>query len=130
MGRFAQPREMAELRGRVRHDPQRYRDEIPKTDLPLGTPPEWLSEDVRRAWRYIEAHMPAGILRGEHRVIFEVMSTLLAEFWRSPTEIPVGKLQALLACCARFGMSPGDAKATSRARANEPESVFAQYATR
>lgn len=108
MARHAQPREVAELKGSTRRNPQRYRKEPPAVDMPLGDAPAHMSEAARRCWFEISTYAPRGVLQGADRITLEVTSNLLAEYRMAPTEFAVGKYAHLIGCLARLGMSPAD----------------------
>lgn len=108
MARHAQPRELAELKGAVKHDPQRYKGEAIKSEQPLGTAPEHLSEHAKAVWFEIEAHSLPGVLTGADRFVMEIASTLLAEYRIDPAEFAVGKYTHLVGILARLGLSPSD----------------------
>lgn len=108
MARHPQPRELAELKGATRHDPQRYRKELPAVDQPLGNAPERLSEDAKAVWFEIQGLAPVKVLKGADRIALEVLSNLLVEYRKQPTEFAVGKYTHLIGLLARLGMTPAD----------------------
>jgi len=108
MGRIAQPREVAELKGAVKHDPQRYRKEVPKSDSALGQPPEKMKPTAKAIWFEIETYALPGVLTGSDRFIMEVLCNLLAEYRKSPVSFKATSMANLIKCLARLGLSPGD----------------------
>src|SRR5690606_10751827 len=80
MARHAQPREVAELKGATRKNPQRYRKTPPACEQPLGTAPDHMGEHAKACWFEIETYAPSGVLRGADRLLLEIASELLAEF--------------------------------------------------
>jgi phage terminase small subunit len=108
MARHAQPREVARLKGADKKDPQRYRGEAPKRDMPLGNAPAQLSEDAAACWFELQSLALPGVMTGADRIMFEVASNLMAEYRRDPVEFAVGKYAHLIGLLARFGMSPAD----------------------
>ena len=71
MARHAQPRQVAELKGADKKNPQRYRLEPPKTALPLGTAPEHMTDAAKAVWFELETYAPNGVLAGADRLMLE-----------------------------------------------------------
>lgn len=108
MARHPQAREVAELKGATKHDPQRYRKEPPKAELTLGHAPEHMCEAAKKCWFEISTYAPKGVLTGAERIPLEALSNLLAEYREDPREFAVGKYTHLIGLLARFGMTPAD----------------------
>ncbi len=108
MARHAQPKELADLKGAPSQNPQRYRREVPKSDLPLGDAPEYMSEEARACWREISMEAIEGVMTNADRKVLEVTSNLLAQYRRDPDSFPIGKYAPLIGGFARLGMSPAD----------------------
>lgn len=108
MARHPQPREVAELKGATKHDPQRYRKQPPKVEQPLGNAPAHLTDEAKAVWFEVETFAPKGILKGADRIALEMLANLLAEYRKAPTEFAVGKYTHLIGCLARLGMTPAD----------------------
>jgi phage terminase small subunit len=104
--RLALPREVAELKGAARHDPQRYRNEEPKSSLPLGQAPSTMSEAARRIWFEFEAYAPAGVMTGNDRPSMEMLCELFAEFREDPRSFAAAKYARATILLAHFGMTP------------------------
>jgi len=119
MARHAQPREVAELKGATRRNPQRYRKESPKSEQPLGLAPEHLSPGAKALWFEIENLAPRGVLTGADRLTLEILAELLSEWRESPREFAVGKYTHLIGCLARLGMSPADRQKLGMEKAKE-----------
>jgi hypothetical protein len=99
---------MAEIKGLVAHNPKRYKTEVPKSSVPLGQPPEYMSDRARQLWFEFEAYTPKGVLTGADRLILAVLCDLVAEYQENPKEFAVGKYAHLIGCAARLGLSPAD----------------------
>jgi hypothetical protein len=108
MARHAQPREVAELKGATRANPQRYRAVPPAVELPLGDAPEHMHESARAVWFELSTYAPKGVLKGADRATLEVLSNLFAEYREDPRAFAVGKYAHLIGCFARLGMTPAD----------------------
>lgn len=126
MARHAQPREVAELKGATRKNPQRYRTEPPKVELPLGEAPAHMSDAARACWFEISTFAPAGVLKGADRLVLELASGLLAEYREDPKGFAVGKYTHLIGLLARLGMSPADRQKLGTERAKE-ENEFDEF---
>ena len=103
-----QPREVAELKGAIRKNPQRYRKQPPAVDLPLGTAPDRFTPDQKAIWFELETYAPRGSWTGADRVTVELLSVLLDEFRTNYAEMKVAKIGQIVSCLARLGMTPAD----------------------
>ncbi len=108
MARHAQARNVVELKGADKKNPQRYRGIVPESDLPLGLPPEHMSEEAQECWWEISHYSIPGVMTGADRLALEALSNYLAEYRDNPQEFAVGKMGHMIGLCARFGMSPAD----------------------
>lgn len=121
MANHAQPREIAELKGAVEKNPQRYKGYPPKLDMPLGDAPLHISESAQSCWFELSAFSPPGVLTGAERIPMELASNLLAEYRESPCDFQVGKYTHLIGLLARFGMTPSDRQKLSIAKEEEAD---------
>ena len=103
-----QPREVAEHKGAIRKNPQRYRKQPPAVDLPLGTAPDRFTPDQKAIWFELETYAPRGSWTGADRVTVELLSVLLDEFRTNYAEMKVAKIGQIVSCLARLGMTPAD----------------------
>ncbi len=108
MARHAQPRELADLKGAAVKNPQRYRNEVPKSALPLGEPPGRMSDDGKACWFEISSFALEGVLAGADRFILEITSNLWAEYIADPVGFQGQKYTHMIGCFARMGFSPSD----------------------
>ena len=108
MPRVSQPDEIAKLKGAHKKDPQRYRDKVPKSKLPLGLPPDHMTDDAKETWWELSFYSIPGVITGADRVLLETLSNLLAEYRKEPDKIPTPRINQMINCLARFGMSPSD----------------------
>lgn len=124
MARHAQPRELAELKGLDKKNPQNYRREVPKSGLPLGDAPEHMTDAARDCWREISMHVIDGVLTGADRYIMEIVSNLLAEYRSNPVEFQSTKYGHMISCFARLGMSPADRQKVGVEKKEDEGPVF------
>lgn len=108
MARIPQPRELAELKGSTRHDPQRYRKEPAKSDFPLGQSPDYLDDGAKAVWFELETYAAKGVLTGGDRMVMEVTCGLMSEFREDPRKFAAAKIGHLISCFARLGLTPAD----------------------
>lgn len=108
MARHSQPRQVAEAKGATRKHPERYRNQPPTVEQPLGTAPEHMSEAARKCWFEIQSLAPRNVLTGADRIAMELLSNLLAEFREQPKAFPASRITHLIGCLARLGMTPAD----------------------
>ncbi|MNM21161.1 hypothetical protein D3C81_315190 [compost metagenome] len=126
MARHRQPRELAELKGATKKDPQRYTKEPPKSGKPLGKPPAHLEPHVVEVWKELEKCALPGVLTASDRFIMEVASSLLAEFRADSAEFKAAKYSHLIGCLARLGLTPTDRQklGTEKPREGNPFDEF------
>ena len=108
MSTHQQPREMAELKGATKVNPERYRTTIPKSKMPLGDYPETRSTNPAECWKELAALAIPGVLTGSDRIMMEVLADLLAQYRENPGKFPAPKMTHLVGIMARFGMSASD----------------------
>ena len=116
MARHAQPNELAKLKGADKVNPGRYRKNIPKSKLPLGNPPDHLSDAAAECWFELSALALPGVLTGADRIVLEVASNYLAAYrtaWATPIEdgrrvcpFPSNHMAHLRGAMAEMGFSP------------------------
>jgi hypothetical protein len=108
MSLHKQPRESAELKGAHKVHPERYREEVPKSLLPLGKYPTGRSTEPEDCWFEISSMCIDGVLTGADRIMLEIASDLLGEYREDHKKFASAKLGNIISCLARFGMSPSD----------------------
>lgn len=108
MARHAQPRELAELKGATAKDPQRYRKQVPKSNLEVGKPPEHMTAESAECWWEILAKAIPGTITFADSIMLEITCDALAEYREAPREFNTTRLTALIGLLARFGFSPSD----------------------
>jgi hypothetical protein len=108
MGRHKQPREVAELKGATKVNPERYRNEVPKSTAPFGKYPSKRTKVPAECWAEIANECIPGVLTGADRFMVEIAADLLAEYRTDPPGFAVGKYRTLVGLFGRFGMSPSD----------------------
>lgn len=108
MGRRAQPTELAQLKGADKKNPQRYRGKMPKSKLPLGPAPEYMTDEQKACWDELSFYAIPGVLTGADKQVLEVTANLLAEYRENPNKFPVGKYRPLFSGLAVMGMTPSD----------------------
>lgn len=108
MPRHIQPREVAELKGADRKNPQRYTLEPAKSSLPLGAIPEHLTEEAKAVWFELETYAAAGVLTGADRIVLATLSELVAEHRADPRKMPANRIGQMVGLLGRLGMSPAD----------------------
>lgn len=108
MARHTQPRELAILKGASKKHPDRYRNEVPKSELPCGDAPDEMTDAAKVCWIEIQTKSIPGVLTYADTLMLEVAANLLAEYRANPVEFPIGKYTHMVGVLARFGMSSSD----------------------
>jgi phage terminase small subunit len=119
MARHAQPVELAKLKGADKIHPERYRKTPPRLEQVLGNAPDHLSEDAKAVWFEMQAYCLPGVMTAADRLLFEMTSTLYAEYRRDPEGFAIGKYGPLIGNLARFGLSPADRQKLGMATAEK-----------
>lgn len=114
MARHAQPREVAELKGATKKNPQRYKTAPPKSSKPLGGAPNWCEKIEKAAWVDLQRMTPAGVLTFADRAVMELSSALLSQFRADRLNFPAAKMTHLVGCLARLGLTPADRQRLTR----------------
>jgi hypothetical protein len=122
MPRPPTPIAVLQARGSVKKNPQRYREKIaaqPTPRGPLGPPPvHWDTaptcyhhERHKRwcaIWAEIDAQVPLGTLKADHRILFEMLCPAVDWMRQHPTEIKPAHRADMLAMLGKLGMTPVD----------------------
>ncbi len=127
MPRTPQPREVAELKGSVKKNSQRYKNEVPKNPHGLGQAPEHMMAECRAAWFEIETYALPGVLTASDRLMMEVLANLLAEYRLNPLMFPVSKYPHLIGGLAKLGMSPADRQKIGVTKPEKKDNEFADF---
>ena len=127
MARHKQPRELAELKGAHKHDPQRYRDEPPKNKHRLGDPPAHMEEKAREIWYELLSHSLPGVATASERFIFEILSNLMMEYRVDPKGFATMKYSTMLGCIAKLGLSPTDRQKLGVNKGDEKKNEFEDF---
>lgn len=110
---------MAILKGAHKKDPQRYRDEVPKSEMPLGDAPDYMSESQADAWRELSRISIPGVLTESDRPVLELVSCLLAQWRANPVDFPDSRIGHLRIGLSTLGMSPTDRNKLAKPKDNE-----------
>ena len=108
MARIRQPDEVAKFKGSHKRNPQRYRKEVPKSELPLGNYPDHITDGAKKCWFELEAYVKPGVLTSSDRWIMEITSETMAEFREAPRKFSASNKNCLVSMMARLGLTPAD----------------------
>ena len=121
MGRPRKPSNVLDMNGSARRNPGRMRAQgrdTEPTDIPeIGDPPEWLTGDQSRAWKYIVRKCAAGVLKESDEIAVEIGARLLAKMWSG--DIPDQQLRQLDTLLGKLGMNPSDRSKVSAGKTNK-----------
>ncbi len=127
MARIKQPLEQAKLKNSHKKNPARYRNEVPKSDIPLGQPPEHLSKPAKALWFEIESYSISGTITSAERFIMEVLCNLMCEYRYDPVSFPSHKMVAMIGCFARLGLSPADRQKLGAPKTEKEDNEFKKF---
>lgn len=127
MARIPQPRELAELKGAPKHDPQRYRKEPPKNPYGLGDAPATMDPGAKAAWFELQTHALPGVLTASDRFVVELASNLLAEFRADPMMFSTGKMGNLRGLLAEAGFGPAARQKFGVDKPAKPDNEFNDF---
>lgn len=110
MPRPRTPTVVLERTGALKRDRKRHagRENEPKDARAIGDPPDFLTAEQVKAWRYVVERCPEGVLRRADEVAVATCAVLFAKLIGNPgaaTPAAVAQLRGLL---ASFGMTPAD----------------------
>jgi len=108
MGRPKTPISKAILTGARDRNPQRYRGEAPKSDYPVGNPPDSMPRDVKMIWPEILEQCADGVMTAGERIMLELACYLIYEFRAMPGEFPSAKMTNLRGILGSFGLAPSN----------------------
>jgi hypothetical protein len=129
-GKNKQPLEMAILNGQAAHNPQRYRNKVPKNEFDLGEPPEhvMMITGAPEAWAEFQKFCVPGVLTEAERHTIEIGALLMAEFRSNPIQFPTTRLSVLLSILSKLGMNPCDRQKLGVPNAGEKaENKFSKF---
>jgi hypothetical protein len=118
--------EVAELKGRMKHARGTYKKRRAKSRQPLGTAPNYLTEEEQKVWFEIESYAIQGTLRAPHRPILEITARLMAEFRRKFPDMATPRIGQLISCLGRLGLSPVDQQRLGLEKPEEEENPWAK----
>lgn len=111
MARPRLPRAKAEIEGRDKKDPQRFKNrKEPHSAGELGDPPEWMGGEQRATWKIFQREIPW--LTASHRGLVEIATIIRARL-TSGEEVGVQALNLLRQCLGSMGATPSDASKVS-----------------
>ena len=125
MPRHTQPIELARLKGADTKNPQRYRKDVPKSRLPLGEPPDDMTDGEQSCWFELSALSLPGVLTGADRIGLEMLAALLREYRDDRRGFAGVKHNAMVSLLGRFGMTPSD-RTKLGVENNKDENPFAR----
>lgn len=108
MSKHKMPRELAELKGADKKNPQRYRNLVPKSAYDIGEPPAMMTDKQKAIWYEICDSAIPGTLTSAERIPLELAACLLDEFRQYPLECATSRIAMLVGILSRFGMTPVD----------------------
>lgn len=108
MPRHKRPVEMAKLVGATKKNPQRYNKKIPKNRNALGAAPSHLTDAAKKVWNELKKNSVPGVLTAGDSLLFEITANLMAQYRTAPQDFPAARIERLVSCLGRLGMSPSD----------------------
>lgn len=124
MPRPRTPSGKAEVTGRSRHDPGRFKNrQEPNTDL-LGGPSDFLDEHGVKAWEAFKKE--CFWLKESHRAFVEVASTIRGRLLKGEN-VGVQALNLLRLCLGQMGATPADASKVNIPNGEEEDPDDAYY---
>jgi hypothetical protein len=125
MARPRVPLIKAQITGRTKHDPQRFKERTePVANGPLGEAPKWMQDPEREAWNVFRDELPW--LNNSHRSLLEIASTLRARVMAGG-EVGVKALSLLRQCLGQLGATPTDSSKVIMPDDSKPDDPAAKY---
>jgi hypothetical protein len=107
MSRPRKPQAVLELTGAYKKNPQRRVKDVPAPERELGRPPKYFTRKEVSTWNELKAATAPGVLKCSDAVILEIATRLLTEY-RTNADFGIIRIQTLIGCLARMGLSPAD----------------------
>jgi hypothetical protein len=123
MARHADPAELARLKGADKANPSRIPTNVPKSEQPLGEPPDHIQKDevAAKFWADTVLASPKGVLTGADREMLTIACELVSARRKygigGENGVPIAVVNATISILARFGLSPSDRRSLGT---NEP----------
>ena len=108
MARIPQPLELARLKGADIRNPQRYTQYVPKSNLVLGEPPEYMEPEAVRCWYEVAAICIPGTVTGADSLMLELLANTLAEYRADVRGFSAANKTFLKSLFASFGLGPSE----------------------
>lgn len=110
MPRIRQATNILHLKGAIKHDPLRHeaRKREPPSDVPLGDPPDHMSEELKVCWREIVDLAHAGTLCRADRMLIEHGANILFQLRENAWVCAAPILVRWENVLAKLGMTPAD----------------------
>jgi phage terminase small subunit len=108
------PTKLLELSGAMKRNPGRYANRLhePKSNGPLGEPPDRMSAAEQSAWHELVRLVPDGVLTKADRWIVEIACRLMAagreHGFGGRHGISAGEVGLLNGCLRSMGLTPAD----------------------
>jgi hypothetical protein len=107
MGRNRTPTSILDAKGAFHQNPQRKRLNEPTSDRSLGSPPKYLSKELKKIWKETAKRLPPGVALESDRDAFEMMVRLTHSL-RSGLPMMAAERSTLISLWSRFAMTPAD----------------------
>lgn len=127
MPKHRQPRELAELKGLTKKNPQRYRNEVPKNPYELGEPPNGLNKHEKAVWDELRNCCLPATLTSAERFYFEILCSLMVEFRRDKEAFPSMRLSILNNMLGKLGLNPCDRQKIGVTKNKEESQNFMDF---
>src|SRR5580692_10306016 len=86
----------------------RERENEPKPERPLGSPPKHLSPELKKLWKEIAKRIAPGVAKESDRDAFELMVRLTHNMRMNDILMKAADRTALISLWGRFAMTPAD----------------------
>lgn len=96
---------------------------------PPGRCPAGFPKEVKKAWNYLVASCPPGVVTHMDRILLQQAAVMVAKFWADPMGFSLQNHYRLECMLARMGMTPADRSKVQVQKQPDakPDSKFAQF---
>lgn len=129
MPRHKQPVQLAEIKGQVRKNPQRYQEHA-TNDSPVGDVPEHLIDAQQVVWHELVSMALPGVLTESDRIMLEIATVLLTIFRGHDAfteKLTAAELNQLIGILGRLGMSPADRQKITLKGSEDKGNKFGEF---
>jgi phage terminase small subunit len=108
MAKPPNPSAVQDMKGAYKLHPERRNPDEPKSDMPLGPAPAYLTKEEKAVWRELTKQLIPGVALHSDRLAFEALVRVASKMRNNFEKFTNANMSALISLCARFALTPSD----------------------